>query len=330
MEYRQLGRFGVRVSPLAIGTANFGLVTTEADAHTILSRALDAGVNVVDTADNYNAGESEEIVGRWLAEDPRRREQVVLATKVYYPPNKYRSKDPDEQSGVLAGPNGWGLSARHIRMACDASLRRLGTDYIDLYQMHHIDRLAPMDEVWQAMSTLIQQGKVLYVGSSNFAGWHLARAVETAKAHALIGPVSEQSLYNLRARTVELEVLPACEAYGVGFLAFSPLGGGLLGGLANDGRRRRQPAATLDSAERARIEAFEKLAADLGHTPGALAHAWLLSRPALTAAIIGPRTIDQLEDALASLHVTLSQATLDELDALFPGPGGAAPEAYAW
>jgi len=265
-----------------------------------------------------------------LAGDARRREQTVLASKVYYPPNKYTSRDPIERSGAHAGPNGYGLSARHIRMACDASLRRLRTDYIDIYQMHHVDRLTPIEETWDAMQTLVAQGKVISVGSSNFAGWHLARACETAKNRHFTAPVSEQSLYNLCSRTVELELLPACQAYGVGFLAFSPLANGLLGGISESGARRKFAQYNLADETRTRIERFEKLAADLGHTPGSVAIAWLLSRPSVTAVILGPRTIEQLEDALQAVPITLADDTLSRLDELFPGPGGAAPEAYAW
>jgi aryl-alcohol dehydrogenase-like predicted oxidoreductase len=327
--YRQLGRAGVRVSPFAVGTANFGMVTDEADAHRILDAARDAGINFVDTAYNYNAGDSEEIVGRWLAADPRRRDDVVLATKVYYPPNKYTSKDPVEQSGSWAWPNGRGLSARHIRHACEASLRRLRTDHIDLYQMHHVDRDVTTDEIWQAMETLVAQGKVVYVGTSNHAGWHLARACETARARQLLGPVSEQSLYNLLARTVELEVLPACEEYGVGFLAYSPLGAGALGGPPKERARRTFTRKHLGAEVLARIERFEKLCADLGHPPASVATAWLLERPTVTSIVLGPRTVEQLEGAIASLEVTLTDDVRSELDRLFPGPGGPAPEAYA-
>src|SRR5205807_8126450 len=227
MDYRHLGRSGLLVSPLCLGTMNFGPHTSETDSFAIMDRALDAGINFFDTANGYGGGETEQIIGRWFAQGGRRRERVVLATKVY---------------GNVAGdwPNDSKLSARHIRDACDASLRRLQTDHIDLYQMHHVDRSTPGEEVWQAMDLLVAQGKVLYVGSSNFAGWHIATANEAARRRGSLGLVSEQSLYNLTARTVELEVLPACESYGVGVLPWSPLGGGILGGVLNgssEGRR---------------------------------------------------------------------------------------------
>ena len=217
MDYRHLGRTGLLVSPLCLGTMNFGPQTSEPDSFTIMHHALDAGINFFDTANGYGDSETEKIVGRWFAKGGGRREKVVLATKVY---------------GNVAGewPNDSKLSARHIRDACEASLRRLQTDHIDLYQMHHVDRATPWDEIWQAMDLLVAQGKVIYVGSSNFAGWHIVAANEAARQRNSLGLVSEQSLYNLNTRMIELEVIPACEAYGVGILPWSPLGSGLLGG----------------------------------------------------------------------------------------------------
>ncbi|HEY3833923.1 MAG TPA: aldo/keto reductase, partial [Acidimicrobiia bacterium] len=220
MEYTRLGRTALRVSRICLGTMNFGPQTTEPDSFAIMDRALEHGINFFDTANRYGgnkgAGATETIIGNWFAQGGGRREKVVLATKVFGPMTDW--------------PNEGGLSARHIRMACDESLRRLQTDHIDLYQMHHIDRSAPWDEVWQAMESLVDAGKVVYVGSSNFAGWHITQANEAAKARHFLGLVSEQSLYNLVARTVELEVLPACRSYGVGVLPWSPLAGGLLAG----------------------------------------------------------------------------------------------------
>ena len=215
MRYRRLGRTALQVSELCLGTMNFGPQTPEPESWAIMDRALELGINFFDTANRYGGdkgvGATEEIVGSWFAQGGGRREKVVLATKVF---------------GAMSDwPNDGRLSARHIRAACDASLRRMQTDHIDLYQMHHIDRTAPWDEVWQAMDTLVQQGKVIYVGSSNFAGWHIAQANEAAKARGTFGLVSEQSLYNLLVRTVELEVLPACREYGVGVIPWSPLVG---------------------------------------------------------------------------------------------------------
>ena len=319
MDHRFLGRTGLRVSPLCLGTMNFGTSADEATGHQVMDAALDAGINFVDTADVYAGNATEEIIGRWFATGDRRRERTVLATKVY--------------GGRSEWPNDTKLSAKHIRQACEDSLRRLQTDHIDLYQMHHVDRDTPWEEIWQAMDLLVQQGKVLYVGSSNFAGWHVVQAIEAARARHSVGLVSEQSLYNLNARTVELEVLPACQAYGVGVLPWSPLGGGLLGGVLKDaGEGRRSSERTQKAIERNRdkLERWEALCADLGHEPSQVALAWLLHQPAVTAPIIGPRTMDQFTGALSALDITLEQDTLDALDEIFPGPGGAAPEAYAW
>jgi len=329
MDYRLLGRTGLRVSPLCLGTMNFGMqkagggVQTEEDeGHRIMDRALDLGINFFDTADVYGDGRglTESIVGRWFAQGDRRRERTVIATKVYNTRSKW--------------PNDGKLSALHIRQACDDSLRRLQTDHIDLYQMHHVDRDTSWDEIWQAMDVLVQQGKVLYVGSSNFAGWHLVQANEAAARRHSLGLVSEQSLYNLNARTIELEVLPACAHYGLGVIPWSPLGGGLLGGVLADraagGRRGNQGIQDQIEALRPQLERWEKLCADLGQSPADVALAWLLTNPVVTAPIIGPRTLDQLDTAMGALDVELSDDVLAQLDEIFPGPGGPAPEAYAW
>ena len=326
MEYAQLGRTGLSVSRLCLGTMNFGAITEEPVSFQIMDDALGAGINFFDTANVYGRfgggegrGRTEEIIGRWFAQGGGRREKVVLATKVY------------GQTGEW--PNESKLSALNIRRACDASLRRLQTDYIDLYQMHHVDRNSPWDEIWQAMETLVTQGKVVYVGSSNFAGWHIAQANEAAKNRNFLGLVSEQSLYNLNSRTVELEVLPACENYGLGVIPWSPLSGGLLGGIVEkekQGRRNFPPVSERLERNRDKIEAYEKLCADAGFAPGVLALAWLLTRPAVTAPIIGPRTPEQLTDVLSVPEITIGDDVLAKLDEIFPGPGGPAPEAYAW
>ncbi|MGB3735400.1 MAG: aldo/keto reductase [Ilumatobacter sp.] len=325
-DHRRLGRTALRVSPLCLGTMNFGPVASEETSHAILDRALDAGLNFVDTADQYGGsgaegggvGTTEEIIGRWMAEDASRRDRIVLATKVHEP----MSDDPNDR----------GLSARHIRRACDASLRRLGTDHIDLYQMHHLDRSAHWDEIWQAMETLIGMGKISYVGSSNFPGWSIAQANEAARRRHTLGTVSEQSLYNLAERTVELEVLPAAMDYGVGVMAWSPLAGGLLGGVLNaDTTGRRSSAAMLDriEAHRPQLEQWESLCAELGRSPAIVALAWVAQQPALTSVIVGPRTVEQLDDAIASADLHLDDSTLRRIDEIWPGPGPA-PEAYAW
>jgi aryl-alcohol dehydrogenase-like predicted oxidoreductase len=323
MEYVQLGRAGVKVSPLCLGTMNFGPQADETTSHQIMDRALELGINFFDTANVYGRqvsyGLTETIVGKWFAQGDRRRDKVVLATKVYGQMSQW--------------PNHSRLSAVNIRRACDESLKRLQTDHIDLYQMHHIDRSTQWDEVWQAMETLVAQGKVTYVGSSNFGGWHIAQASEIAKGRNTVGLVSEQSLYHLAARTIELEVVPACEHYGLGLIPYSPLGGGLLGGVlagAKEGRRSSEQLVKRVERMRDRLERYEKLCADLGEQPAEVALAWLLSRPAVTAPIIGPRTLEQLNGAMRALDVTLGDDTLAALDEIFPGPGGAAPEAYAW
>ncbi len=324
MRYRRLGRTALQVSELCLGTMNFGPQTTEPDSWAIMDKALELGVNFFDTANRYGgdkgAGATEEIVGRWFAQGGGRREKVVLATKLF--------------GAMTDWPNDGRLSARHIRAACDESLRRMQTDHIDLYQMHHVDRTAPWDEVWQAMETLTQQGKIIYVGSSNFAGWHIVRANEAAKARGSLGLVSEQSHYNLLVRTIELELLPACVEYGVGVIPWSPLSGGLLGGvLNNESASRRQSASSVKRIEKIRpqLEKWESLCTDLGEEPAAVALAWLLAQHGVTCPIIGPRTMEQFEGAsFRALDIALSDETLTAIDAIFPGPGGTAPEAYAW
>jgi aryl-alcohol dehydrogenase-like predicted oxidoreductase len=302
---------------------NFGPFTSEEDSFAIMDQALALGINFFDTANVYGwklgEGVTEQIIGRWYAQGGGRREQTVLATKVY--------------GRMGNGPNDSRLSAYHIRRACEESLRRLQTDHIDLYQMHHIDRDTPWDEVWQAMEQLVREGKVLYVGSSNFAGWHIAQANEAAARRNFMGLVSEQSLYHLNARMVELEVLPVCAAYGLGMIPWSPLGGGLLGGVLQKeaaGRRASEQMQKSIDKHRPQIEAYEAFCAELGEEPANVALAWLLHNPVVTAPIIGPRTMDQLTGPMRALELTLSPEALAKLDEIWPGPGGAAPEAYAW
>lgn len=323
MHYRHLGRSGLRVSPLCLGTMNFGPHTSEEESHRIMDRALELGINFFDTANTYGwrkgEGWTEQIIGRWFAKGGGRREKVVLATKVY--------------GDMGDWPNESRLSARHIKRACEASLRRLQTDWIDLYQMHHIDRECPWEEIWQAMEQLYYEGKILYVGSSNFAGWHIAQAQELAKQRRFMGLVSEQCLYNLNARTVEMEVLPACQAYGVGVIPWSPLAGGLLGGVLSDSAGERRRSERIQEAlqrNRTKIEAYEAFCKELGEHPANVAIAWLLHQPAVTAPIIGPRTVEQLDHLTRALEVRLDESALKRLDEIFPGPGGPAPEAFAW
>ena len=335
MEFTHLGRTGLTVSRLCLGTMNFGPLTPPDDAHTIMDHAHEVGINFFDTANRYGGamsppgqvagsgeahyGWTEEIIGDWFGRGGGRRERTVLATKVY--------------GAMGEWPNESKLSALSIRRACDASLRRLQTDYIDLYQMHHVDRDTPWDEIWQAMEVLVAQGKILYVGSSNFAGWHIAQANGAAAAHGLLGLVSEQSLYNLMTREIELEVLPAARAYGVGVIPWSPLEGGLLGGALKqeqEGRRRLAGRAQESlRAHRDQIEAYEALCDSLGEKPAIVALAWLLHQDGVTAPIIGPRTIGQLDEPLQAVTLTLSADTLKQLDDIFPGYKPA-PEHYAW
>jgi aryl-alcohol dehydrogenase-like predicted oxidoreductase len=322
MQYTRLGRTGLSVSRLCLGTMNFGPLTTEEDSYRIMDRAHELGINFFDTADVYGwkkgEGVTEQIIGRWFSQGGRRREKTVIATKVY--------------GDMGDWPNEARLSALHIRRACEASLKRLQTDYIDLYQMHHIWREAPWEEIWQAMELLVQQGKVLYVGSSNFAGWHIARANEAAKARNFLGLVSEQSLYNLNARMIELEVIPACEYYGLGIIPWSPLAGGLLGGVLKkieSGRRASEHIQRAVEQNREKLEAWEGLCAEMGEEPANVALAWLLHNRVVTAPIIGPRTMEQLEGSLRALEISLSEEILKRLDDIFPGHK-TAPEDYAW
>jgi len=326
MSLRKLGSTGLSIGPIGLGSVNFSWLTGEPDSFAILDKAFERGINFLDTSDNYNAGKSEELIGHWFQQGGGRREKTVLATKVYSAPMEWGSSDPEKRSGSWVGPNQKGLSAKHIREACEASLRRLKTDYVDLYQMHHVDRATRWEEIWQAMEVLVQQGKVLYVGSSNFAGWHIAQAQESAKARHFLGLASEQSVYNLMRRTVELEVIPACRAYGMAFLPYSPLAGGLLGGKPTENERGRRAFLPQSKA----IDAFESLCRSLGHAPSAVALAWVARQPGVTAPIVGPRTMAQFDANIAALEIDLASDVGAKLNELFPGPGGPAPEAYAW
>ncbi len=327
MKYANMGRTGMKVSQLCLGTMNFGGYTEEKDAFAIMDRALEAGVNFFDTANVYggpgNHGRTEEILGRWFAQGGKRRERVVLATKVY-----------GDMEDDVDGPNRpRGLSAYKIRRHLDASLKRLQTDHVELYQMHHIERNATWDEIWGAFEAIVAQGTVDYIGSSNFAGWHITQAQAAAKERHFLGLVSEQHKYNLLCRLPELEVLPAAQAHGIGVIPWSPLNGGMLNGKlmnAPAGSRNEQRAASLTEADRAQLTAYGKLCAELGESEANVALAWLLANPAVTAPIIGPRTLEQFEESLRAMEIQLPDDFMKELDKIFPGPGGHAPEAYAW
>lgn len=330
MEFKRLGKTGLKVSPLCLGTMNFGWVTEEADSFAIMDAALEAGINFFDTADVYGkwstyAGRCEELIGKWL-EQGGRRDAFFLATKVYNPTDREGMR-PEANRDTRC------YSAPKIIRHCEDSLRRLKTDRIDLYQLHHIDRECPMDEMWDAMETLQRQGKIVYVGSSNFAGWDIATACMTAKLRHRPGLASEQSVYNLARRTVELEVVPACRHFGLGLIPWSPVAGGLLGGAlqkAEEGRRGSEQFEKQVEEKRRQLEKYEALCQKIGEKPADVAVAWLLHNPVVTAPIIGPRTMEQLNDSIHALDITLSEATLEALDEIFPGPGGEAPVAYAW
>ncbi len=326
MQYAHPGRSGLSVSRLCLGTMNFGPHASEADSQVIMDTALDHGINFFDTANRYGArdgrghvGLTEEIIGRWWAQGGGRREKVVLATKLY---------------GAMGDwPNEGKLSALNIRRACEASLRRLQTDYIDIYQMHHVDRETPWEEIWQGMEQLQREGKILYVGSSNFAGWHIAKAQEAAQRRNFMGLITEQCKYSLNERKAEMELLPACEDYGVGTIPWSPLGGGLLGGVLRKIEEGRRAAARMQAridALRPQIESYEAFCSEASEMPADVALAWLLAQPAVTAPIIGPRNLEQLTGSLRALEIRLDGGQLEALDAIWPGPGGTAPEAWAW
>lgn len=325
MEYGHLGRSGLLVSRIGLGCMNFGDATGETEAFEIMDRAVELGVNFFDTADVYGGpqkpdmakgfGTSEEIIGNWLATSGK-RDEIVLATKAYQP--------------MGLGPNDRRLSAYHLKRACEASLRRLQTDHIDVYQMHHVDRATPYEEIWQAMEQLIAEGKITYVGSSNFAGWDIATAQMTATHRHALGLVSEQSLYNLTNRAVEQELIPALEHFGIGLIPWSPLGMGVLAGKPKKGQgvRRASQLATYEALSD-QLEAYEVLCAELGHSPAEVAQAWLLHRPVVSTLIAGSRTKAQLETSVGALGVELGADMLAELDRIWPGPG-TAPQSYAW
>ena len=323
MQYTSLGRTGLKVSRLCLGTMNFGPQTTEEDSFKIMDHALELGINFWDTADVYGwkqgEGYTEQILGRYFAQGGGRREKVVLATKFFGGMGLGEMKD---------WPNTNRLSALHIRKACEDSLKRMQTDYIDLEQMHHVDRETPWEEIYQAFETLVAQGKVIYFGSSNFAGWHIAQASEIARHRSFLGLVSEQTHYNLNVRTPELEVIPACEKYGLGLIPWSPLAGGLLGGVLQKEATGRRSGMDIE-AKRPQLEKWEGLCKDLGEKPADVALAWLLHNPVVTAPIIGPRTMEQLDGSLRAMEITLGDDTIQKLNEIFPGHK-TAPEDYAW
>ena len=328
--YNRLGRHGTLVSNLCLGTVKIGTLTSEKESFALMDRALEHSINFFDTADIYvleQYGVSEETLGRWFTQGDGRRDAIVLATKVYKEFLKEGLRpEPNRQSPAIG--------AVKIRRQVESSLRRLQTDVIDLYQMHHIDRECPWEETWQAFDTLVKQGKIHYVGSSNFAGWHIATACQEAARRNLMGLASEQTRYNLACRTPELEVIPACRNYGLGLLTYSPVHRGFLGGILQKppkgGRREKSKYKEFLKKHRNQVEQYEALCKKLGEEPAVVAQAWLLHNPAVTSVIIGPRTLGHLESSIRATEITLDEETLKQLDEIWPGPGGEAPEAYAW
>ena len=313
----------------------------------MMDKALEVGINFFDCANVYGMpvrqGLSEEIIGNWLSQDGKRREQIVLTTKVHCP--------------MGHGVNERGLSAYHIRKACEDSLRRLQTDHIDVFFMHHVDggeatpagkkgfempeqdlyrpahrkKNTPWEEVLQALEVLVQQGKIIYCASSNFAAWNIVQLCEKSMSRNFLGPVCEQSVYNLYNRTIELEVIPACREYGLGLVLWSPLGGGLFGGALEKAQTgRRAGLGEVAQKHKSQLESYEALCKNVGEKPADVAWAWLLGNEVVTAPIIGPGTMAQLTGITRSLELKLDNETLAKLDEIWPGPGGEAPEAYAW
>ncbi len=332
MEFRALGRTGVQVSSLCLGCMNFGSKTEETDAVDIVHGALDKGINFVDTANVYNRGRSEEITGTALAQDNRRK-RVVLATKVHGP------MDDDD-------PNAKGNHRRHIMEQCEASLRRLKTDWIDLYQIHRPRHDTPIDETLRALDDLVHQGKVRYAGTSTFAAWQLVESLWVSKEYGLNRFVCEQPPYHLLDRRIERELLPMCQTYGFGVIPWSPLAGGFLTGKYKRNEPRsdawrwtsgRGEGHFTDAAFNV-IETVETIAKEKNATAGQVSLAWCAQQPGITSPIIGPRTIEQLNDNLQAAMLTITEEDRQQLDAVSsPGEhivpyyhGDWKPPAYRW
>ncbi|NHC16260.1 aldo/keto reductase [Motilibacter deserti] len=324
MEYRTLGGSGAVVSAFALGTMTFGHESDEATAHAQLDRFVEAGGTFIDTADVYTAGASEEIIGRWLASRPADvTERVVLATKGRFP--------------MGDGPNDLGLSRRHLRRALDASLRRLGVDAVDLYQLHSWDPLTPLEETLRFLDDAVTAGKIAYPGLSNFTGWQLQKACDLIDVRGWAKLVTLQPQYSLLVREIEWEIVPACQENGLGLLPWSPLGGGwLTGKYTRDSRPSgatrlgEQPDRGMEGYDRRStrdrtwdvVEAVEEVAKARGTSMAQVALAWVCDRPAVTSVLLGARTMDQLEDNLAAADVRLSEEETARLDAVSdPGVG---------
>lgn len=317
MEYRRLGRSGLKVAPLALGTDNFANPTPEAEAARMIEMALDAGINLIDTSNSYAKGESERIIGRALAASGRRQD-ALIATKAHYPTGP--------------GPNDRGNSRRHLIQACEDSLRRLGTDYIDLYQLHRPDFEVPIEETLSALTDLVRAGKIRYIGSSTAPAWKVMEALMVSELKGLVRFVSEQPPYNLLDRRIENELIPLCQSYDLAVLPWSPMAMGILAGRYNDAA-----AAPADSraqlrggiyAERVTAagiavgQQFGRLAQESGYSAAQLAVLWVKEQPGITAPLIGPRTISQLEQMLPLLEAALPPDIRTACDTLVP-PGSA-------
>ncbi len=317
MLYRRFGHTPVQVSALGLHTQHFGTLNSRKDALALLSGAEERGLTYIDVAgaDGLTsfgrAGGAEPIVGAWLAQAPNRREQVVLSATVF-------------------GEMGYGPSADTILRACEASLRRLRTDHIDLLILHRLDRGTAWDEVLEATDRLTRAGKIGHLGSSHLAGWHLATFNQEASKHDLPGFVSEECAYSLLRRSFELEVLPACRAFGMAVITSSPLADGLLDGVLNasPGRPVDPDMRRAVAALRPQLQAWEALCHDVGHAPAAVALAWLLHNPRVTASLIGPRTLAELDTAVRAFDVDWSAELAECLDRIFPGPVREAPDAF--
>ncbi len=323
MDYRTLGRSGCSVSTLCLGTMTFGAETDEKGAHAQLDRFVESGGTLVDTADVYAKSASEEIIGRWFASRPAEvTQRVVLATKGRFP--------------TQPNPNGEGLSARHLTRALDASLARLGLDAVDLYQVHSYDPLTPLDETLRTLDGFVRAGKIIYYGLSNFTGWQLTKAVHLARAMNLAEPVTLQPQYNLLAREIEWEVVPAAMDAGLGLLPWSPLGGGWLSGKyrrdqrpAGATRLGENPARGVEAYDLRNVDrtwevvgAVQQIAEKRDVSMAEVALSWLTARPGVTSTILGARTVEQLETNLASADLHLSDDETAALDAASqPGPG---------
>jgi aryl-alcohol dehydrogenase-like predicted oxidoreductase len=335
MEYVKLGKSNTTVSKICLGTMHFGPKATEAESFAIMDRALEAGINFFDTADIYGGeggwGRSEEIIGNWLDQGGGRRDKIVLATKVYW-------YDRDAEAWPNAAP---GISAYKVKKNAEDSLRRLKTDHIDLYQVHHIDRLVDPREFWEGFERLQADGKLLYAGTSNFPGWGLAKFQEAAWRRGNLGIVSEQTMYNLYCRYPELEVLPAAQEYDIGVLAYMPLGGGLLTGNRKPEAGSRTAGVEQEYgkplAENKELDAFSALCREIGETEPVVSVAWTLANPAVTSAIVGIRTLDHLNGVLRAAELALESEVIVRLNEIFDINKGRplrnnqpTPEAYAW